>query len=125
MRKDKSMSRHPVEETYTMPRADLVETPQHYLVLMDLPGVPKEGLNIKVREGVLTVVATPDRPAAQGDRLLYGEVDHGTFQRNICLSEKEVDIDKVTAHLENGVLSMTLPKREERKARRIPVRRIQ
>jgi HSP20 family molecular chaperone IbpA len=125
MRRNSAMARCLVEENHTTPRVDLVETPQHYLVLMDLPGVPKEGLNIKVHEGLLTVVGTPERPAAKDDRLLHGEVEHGTFYRDIWLSEKAVDIDKVTAHLENGVLSMTLPKREQKKARRIPVRRVQ
>jgi HSP20 family protein len=109
--------------TFTTPPVDLLEAPGHFLLLMDLPGVPQEGVEIKVRDGMLRITGTPKRTQSKRDRLLYGEFKHGTFQRKFRLSEDVVDIDKATAHLENGVLSMILPKRERKQARRIPVRR--
>jgi HSP20 family protein len=125
MRAYNTMSTSAVNERPAVPRVDLLETPEHFVVLMDLPGVPKEGLNISVLDDVLTVKGTPERSDAQEKRLLYGEVEHGTFQRDFRLAMDVVDIDNVTAHLENGVLSMTLPKQENKRLRRIPVRRIE
>lgn len=122
---DKKQTVTAVKDTFTTPPADLLESPERFLLLMDLPGVPKEGLNIKVRDGQLSIVGTPEPTINKGGKLLYGEVKHRAFQRNFRLSQDVVDIDNVTAHLENGVLLMNLPKRKKTPARRIPVRKKQ
>lgn len=109
------------KDTFTTLPVDLLEAPEHFLLLVDLPGVPKEGLKIKVRDGVLTIVGTPETARTNGERLLYGEGKHRAFQRSFRLSQDVVDIDNMAAHLENGVLSMNLPKRKKTQARRIPV----
>jgi HSP20 family protein len=113
-----------IHEPLTTPPVDLLETPEHFLLLMELPGVAKEGLNIKVHEGILAVVGTPQQTGVSVDRLLYGEVKHGIFQRRFLLSDGLVDIERATAHLEDGVLSLTLPKQRKRRSRRIPVREL-
>lgn len=113
-----------ISEPITTPQVDLLETPEHFLLLMDLPGVSKEGLNIKVRKGILAVVGTPNQKSARGDRLLYGELKHGTFQREFLLSDDPLDIERATAHLQDGVLSLTLPKQRKKRSRRIPVREL-
>lgn len=114
-----------VKDAFTTPPADLLESPEHFLLLIDLPGVPKEGLDIKVRNGQLSIVGTPEATITMGGRLLYGEVRHRAFQRNFRLSQDVVDIDNATAHLKNGVLFMNLPKRKKTPARRIAVRKKQ
>jgi HSP20 family molecular chaperone IbpA len=113
-----------LEEVLTTPRADLLETHDEYLLFMDLPGVSKDTLSIKVREGVLSVTGAPEQTGSSGEKLLYGEVIHGTYHRDFRIAEDVVDIDKATAHLENGVLSMILPKNQKYRERRIPVRRV-
>ena len=122
---DKEQTVTSVKDTFTTPPADLLESPDHFLLLIDLPGVPKEGLDIKVRDGQLSIVGTPEPMITKGEKLLYGEVKHGAFQRNFRLSQDVVDIDNVTAHLENGVLVMNLPKRKKTPVRRITVRKKQ
>ena len=122
---DKEQTITSVKDTFTIPPADLLESPEHFLLLIDLPGVPKERLDIKVRDGQLSIMGTPEPTRTKGGRLLYGEVKHKAFQRNFRLSQDVVDIDNATAHLENGVLFMNLPKRKKKPARRIPVRKKQ
>lgn len=122
---DKKQTVTSVKDTFTTPPADLLESRERFLLLIDLPGVPKEGLNIKVRDGQLSIVGTPEPTINKVGKLLYGEVKHRAFQRNFRLSQDAVDIDNVTAHLENGVLLMNLPKRKKTPARRIPVRKKQ
>lgn len=113
-----------LEEVLTTPRADLLETHDEFLLFMDLPGVSKDTLSIEVREGVLSVTGAPERTSSSREKLLYGEMVHGTYHRDFTIAEDVVDIDKATAHLENGVLSMILPKSQKHRQRRIPVRRV-
>jgi HSP20 family molecular chaperone IbpA len=125
MMADKDRTEAQLLEQFTHPRTDLVETPEHFMLLMDLPGVPKEKVDIRVSGGVLSVTGTPQPTIAQKDNVLLSEVDHGAFRRRFKLSDDVVDVDNVTAHLENGVLTMTLPKQKKYRLRRIPVRRLQ
>jgi len=122
MSAQKQQAMSSISEPFTTPRVDLLESPEHLLLLMDLPGVSKEGLNIKVREGILAVVGTRQQTGESGNRLLYGEVKHGTFQREFLLSDDLLDIEQATAHLQDGVLFLTLPKQRKKRSRRIPVR---
>jgi HSP20 family protein len=122
---DKDRTDAQLLENFTHPRTDLVETPEHFLLLIDLPGVPKEQVNIRVSDGVLSVTGTPEPTTARKEVVLLSEVDHSAFRRRFKLADDVVDIDNATARLENGVLSMTLPKRRKYRRRRIPVRRIQ
>ena len=124
MMAQKEQSVTSLKEAFTTPYVDLAETPERFLLLLDLPGVSKEGVDLKVRDGELTIVGAPERARSAGDRLLYGEVKHRTFRRTFRLSDDLVDIQKITAHLENGVLSVNLPKRGHRRSRRKPVHRL-
>ncbi|MBL9204246.1 MAG: Hsp20/alpha crystallin family protein [Opitutaceae bacterium] len=92
---------------------DLYEDKDNTYVRAELPGVNREAIQVEVIDGYLTLQAT----RKTGDDKAQESV---SFSRSIALSD-EVKTDAVTAHYENGVLTVTLPKKEEAKPRKISV----
>jgi len=113
--------------TAVPPRTDLVETPENFLLYMDLPGVPRERVRIRMKDGMLTVTGIPRQIQAEDRKMLRREFGQAPFHRHVRLSDHLVNTDGISAHLNNGVLSVTIPKRSagSSRRRRIPVRRVQ
>jgi HSP20 family protein len=110
----------PTREGVTyVPDVDIIETEDAITLLADLPGVKREDVDIDVREGVLTLTATV-APLAERLNLLYREYDLGGFSRRFTLGER-IDQEKINAKLDNGVLTLVLPKAEEAKPRKIKI----
>jgi len=109
------------------PRTDLVETPERFLLYMDLPGVPRDRISVRMTDSMLTVTGIPEQVQTPGRKILRSEVGHAAFHRHIRLSDEAVDTNGISARLDNGVLSVTIPKRhtDGSRRRRIPVRRLQ
>jgi len=109
------------------PRTDLVETPENFLLYIDLPGVPKEQVHVRMMDGMLTVTGIPRQEQAKDRKILRREFEHAPFHGHVRLSKDRMDIGGMSAHLDNGVLSLTIPKRSagQSRRRRIPVRRVQ
>jgi HSP20 family protein len=95
------------------PAVDVVEDDQKFELYADLPGVKLEDLDIQVDKDVLTI---------KGERKLErkGERVAGAFSRAFTLP-KHVDVEKISAALKDGVLTLTLPKRPEAQPRQIKV----
>ncbi|HEX9787481.1 MAG TPA: Hsp20/alpha crystallin family protein [Candidatus Binatia bacterium] len=106
------------QERYVTPPVDIYETPDGLVVMADLPGVAKSGLDVRVENSLLTIRGEGAH-SAPGD-LIYREYDLVNFFRQFELSDK-VDQQKISAELKNGVLMVNLPKAEEAKPRRIDV----
>ena len=109
------------QATGLTPPADVLENAQEYRVAIDLPGVDPATIKLEVENDTLQVAA--DRkfaPPAAGDELLRSERAFGAFARTFTLPVS-VDATRVEASYEAGVLTVRLPKREEAKARTIPV----
>lgn len=103
------------------PALDISETEAGYTLVVDLPGVSAESLQLGVERGVLTLKG--ERPAPARDesvRWHRGERVHGAFVRQVTLPS-HVDAARIAATLEHGVLTVTVPKAEAAKARQIPV----
>ena len=101
--------------------ADVSETKDEYRVRIDLPGVRSEDIEVKIENETLTVQATRATEVRSDDEsFLRSERSHGAFRRSFALPAS-VDAAKVDARYENGVLRLTLPKREEAKPRAITV----
>jgi len=94
---------------------DLYEDKDNTYVRAELPGVNRDDINVEMVEGYLTITAARKTPAADGS----GE-ESFSFSRSVSITD-EVQADKVSAAYENGVLTVTLPKREEAKPRKISV----
>ncbi|MDH3442455.1 MAG: Hsp20/alpha crystallin family protein [Deltaproteobacteria bacterium] len=107
------------QEQYVTPPVDIYETAEGLMVKADLPGVAKEGLDVRVENNLLTIRGKAAH-AAPGDPL-YREYSLLNFFRQFELNER-VDQHKISAELKHGVLTLTLPKAEEAKPRQIEVR---
>jgi HSP20 family protein len=103
-----------------IPEADIFETTSEITVLADMPGVAADGVNIDLRNGVLTLSGdvAPWEGPEESDVLV--EFETGKYHRQFTLSDA-IDQDKIHAKLEDGVLRLTLPKAQKAVPRQIAV----
>jgi HSP20 family protein len=105
----------------TCPPADVAESQSAFLITLDLPGHDPKAIELQVENDVLTVKSERKwANPAEGTEVHRTERAHGTFFRSFTLP-RSVDAAKVEARYEHGVLTVTLPKREEARARTISV----
>ena len=103
-----------------LPNADIYETNDALNVVLEMPGVEKESVEVRVEDGVLKIDGRLDFSKYQGLQPLYTEYNVGHYSRSFRLSSK-IDQNKIGAELKDGVLSLVLPKIEEAKPRTIQV----
>ncbi len=108
---------HSRERAITPP-VDIYETEEGLVVLADLPGVAREGLDVRVENDVLTIRGA-SRDGLPGDPV-YREFELANYFRQFELSDK-VDQSKITAELKHGVLTLKLPKAEAAKPKKIEI----
>jgi len=104
-----------------VPALDFAETPEAYVVYAELPGVDPKDVEISIEDGRLEI--SGEKSAEQSEEKqgwFRVERSHGSFRRTVELPGA-VDTGKVKAEAKNGVLTITLPKHEEAKARKISV----
>jgi len=92
---------------------DLYEDKDNTYVRAELPGVTRDDINVEMVEDYLTIMASRKTTEAEGEQSF-------SLSRSVNIPE-EVQADKVSAAYENGVLTVTLPKREETKPKKITV----
>lgn len=105
-----------------VPALDFAETPDAYVVNVELPGVDPKEVEISIEDGRLEI--SGQKTAEQNEEKqgwFRMERSHGSFRRAVELPGA-VDTGKVTAEAKHGVLTVTLPKHEESKARKIAVK---
>jgi HSP20 family protein len=105
--------------TYT-PRVDILETAAELRVFADLPGVQAEDLDIRFEDHELTIYGKVAARHADIEPLV-SEYGIGDFHRTFSIGEA-IDATKISADLNNGVLTLHLPKTEKVKPRRIKVK---
>ncbi len=102
------------------PPVDVVENSDDYVVLCELPGIAKDDLDISIANNVLTIKG--EKKAPKDNRKAYKQESwHGTFQRTLSLPAGVESAKDLSAELKDGVLRLTLPKREESKPKQIAV----
>ena len=104
-----------------LPTADIYETNDALNVVLEMPGVDKNSVDIRVEDGVLKIEGQLDFSKYQGLQPLYTEYNVGHYSRSFRLSSK-IDQNKIAAELNDGVLSLLLPKIEEAEPRTIQVK---
>jgi HSP20 family protein len=109
----------PVEAALTPP-VDVIEDSNGITLYADLPGVPKDRLNLHVEAGTLTIEGEISLPTPEGMDATHIEVTLPRYRRVFTLS-KELDPTKVSAELAHGVLKLSIPKAEHAQPRRIQV----
>jgi HSP20 family molecular chaperone IbpA len=103
------------------PPVDIHDGPEGLTLEADLPGASDSNLQIQLEDNVLSLHARLDSPAPEAARLIHQEYPVGDFHRSFILSD-EVDRDRITAELKNGVLRIFLPKADRARARRIEIK---
>lgn len=102
------------------PASDIIEREKAFYIYLDMPGVTKDGLDIEVEGHELFVSATTSHGVGPKERL--HSLEFGDVQYNIMLAlSDQVELDKIEAHMENGVVEIVLPKLERQAIGRIKI----
>ena len=96
-----------------MPSADIFETEEVLTVVLEMPGVGKDNVDVNIENGVLTVEGRIDLAKYEGLRPVYTEYNVGPYRRNFRISS-QVDQEKIAAEMDDGVITLRLPKAEAR-----------
>ena len=105
---------------YFLPTTDIFETEDALTVVMEVPGVGRDAIDITTENDVLKIEAKIDPAKYDGMEPLYTEYNIGHFARSFTLSNK-IDRQQISAKLEDGVLTLTLKKAQEAIPRKIAI----
>lgn len=109
------------ERICLVPRADIYETDEDIILVLDMPGVSEESIDITLEKNVLTINGYSDIDVPEGYSLAIAEYEIGDYERNFRLSDR-IDQDNIQAVYTDGVLHLTLPKADEVKVRKISIK---
>jgi HSP20 family molecular chaperone IbpA len=115
-----SVQRGAGNESVLRPPVDIHETADELVLRADMPGVTRERLEVRVDGNNLLIEGTIGIAPQDAMTALYADIRSTTYRRQFVLSN-ELDTANIGASLQNGVLTVKLPKRAERKPRRITV----
>lgn len=104
------------EDVLNFPPVNITENANAYLVEMAAPGFEKTDFNLKLDEKLLTIsTEKKEDKKAEGDKMLRREFSSKSFKRSFTVDEK-IDTENISAKYENGILALTLPKKEIERA---------
>jgi HSP20 family protein len=119
--RQEQQGRSPQDEAALLPPVDVFEDPSGITLYADLPGVTKDKLDLHVETDTLTIEAALQLDLPEGMEANHVEVGVGRFRRAFTLS-KDLDASKISAELNQGVLTLRIPKAEHAQPRRIEVK---
>jgi HSP20 family protein len=99
---------------------DAVQRDDRLVLSFDLPGVPEDGIEINLERRVLTVKAERPQHINEGDHVFLAERPWGAMSRQVVLGDT-LDIERVTANYDRGVLTITAPLATTAKSRKIEI----
>ena len=108
------------ERLFVAPDVNIYETADGYVLQAEMPGVPKDGLEITLEGNTLAFVGRRREESAPGN-VLYRE-SRGTNYRRVFELDPAIDTDKINAEMRQGMLVLTLPKAERVKPRKIEIK---
>lgn len=112
-------ARQPAEEHFLLPPTNVVETREAYVIEAEMPGVNRTGLEVTLEGNTLTLTGRRNREPLQATPL-YVESKPASFRR-VFEVDPAIETGKISAHLEQGLLRVHLPKAERVKPRQIAV----
>lgn len=115
-----ALMKRPEHIATAVPRADIYETPDAYIIKLDMPGATKESISVTMDKNSLVIRGDVNYGHDVSAKVLYNEMAGVAFHRSFNLTDT-VDRNSVDARFEDGVLTLKLLKREELKARRIQI----
>jgi HSP20 family protein len=110
-----------VPARYYVPYTDIYETDEALTVVMEMPGVEKKDVSVKLESGVLRVEGQIDFSKYEGLEPVYAEYNVGHYARSFNISDK-IDQEGISAELGEGVLTLTLKKAKAALPRQIAIR---
>lgn len=119
-RATRETSSHPVDRYVFTPPIDIHETDEGLILRADLPGVSLDTLELQVQNNRLTLFGRVPQVASEEARLVHQEYHEGDYLRSFILSDN-VDHDRISAKLTNGVLEVFLPHTPKVQPRKIQV----
>jgi HSP20 family protein len=121
LQKQEHKEERTVAGRFFIPQTDIVENKESLIVIMDLPGVKKENLRVKLENNVLEIEGRISYSPYEKLNPVYTEYSIGNYARKFTVSHA-VDTRNIDAVLKNGVLSLAMLKSPEAKPREIPVK---
>jgi len=109
------------EADFVRPSTDVYETPDAYVISVDMPGVPRNSIHVTMDQNTLVVKGTVGERYSEKSSLLFSELQRNGYYRAFNLGEG-VDRDSIDARYDAGVLTVKLLKKEEVKPREIAIR---
>lgn len=105
---------------FYVPYTDVYETDEAVTLVLEMPGVDRKDVDISLENDVIRVQGRIDYSKYEGMEPVYTEYNVGHYTRSFALPSK-VDQQQINAQLEDGVLTLTLPKAAEARPRRIAI----
>lgn len=118
VRENREMNRTQTEQ-FVAPAASVIEAGDGYTLEVEMPGVSKEGLEISIENNELTVIGRRSVSTVEGT-LIHHESRPENFRRAFEI-DPSIDADKISAKIDQGLATLTLPKAEKVKPRKITV----
>jgi len=109
------------ERQCLVPKTDIYESDDMIVILADIPGVAQDALDITLDKHILAIDAYNTSSENKDFSITYSEYVPGDYHRKFRLAE-EIDVDKIEAIVADGVLELRLPKAEEAKIKKIPIK---
>ncbi len=103
------------------PLTDIVETKDGIQVIVELPGVSPQDVDLTVEKRVLTIRARAQTIEPERLRLVHAEYQPGDFERAFTFSD-EFDLERIDAQMKNGVLTLTVPRTEATRPKSITIK---
>ena len=119
VRENRTNGERQATEQFIAPAATVFETADGYTLEVEMPGVTKENLEMWVENNELTILGRRSMPTVEGT-LVHRESRPENFRRSFEL-DPSIDAGKISAKIEQGVVTLTLPKAEQVKPRKIAV----
>lgn len=119
-REGRDVARREAEASALIPAVDIIEDGHGITLYADLPGVSRDRLDLQVEDDTLTITGDATIEMPEGMKPLYADVRATRYRRRFTLS-RELASDRISAQLNDGVLTVTIPKREELRPRKIEV----
>ena len=121
LQKQEHKEERTVAGRFFIPQTDIIENNESLVITMDLPGVKKKDVSVKLENNVLEVEGRIDYSPYEKLNPVYSEYNIGNYSRKFTVSNT-IDTSNIEAVLNDGVLSLKLLKAPEAKPREIPVK---
>ncbi len=111
-------------KSYIVPPVDIYQTDDDVILMADMPGIDKDDLSVQISEGALTIEGNIPPVELKGQKYIHRERRHGCYYLAYTLGDV-IDPNKTHAKVKDGVLTLTLGKRDKAKPREIKIETVE